>query len=358
MTDEASRDETHASDQGACTLNSSRSAPPRGKSRTCIAQHFGLFIALLALACDSGGSATAIARAAFDANERETLVALARLEPGSRVVNVGSSSPGIVKEILVQDGNAVERDQILVILDSHPLRLAELEAARLQQQRASLMPLEVEAQTARLRAIQAELKYARNEVGSQQGLSEKGFSAGKEFRDAKLRVRRAEEEVNEAEAVLHQLRATVAISEREAANGVLKAEVTVEQTLIRSPLEGQVLRVRVREGERIDGRPVVSVGATKDMYAVAEVHANDIRLVEAGQRAQFTSPALSDPIDGRVETVGEMIFGNGITGEDPSAPRGLRVVEVRVRLEDNVLARRLTNLEGQLRIFLDDTAAR
>ncbi len=308
-------------------------------------------------ACDGGGPSAA-ALAALADGERASLVALARLEPGSRVVNVGSSASGLVKQILVQDGDPVQRDQVMVLLDSHPLRLAELEAARLQQQRAALRPLEIEAQSARVRAAQAELEYARNEVGSQQGLSEKGFSAGKEFRDAQLRVKRAEEEVNEAQAVLNQLAASVVIEEREAENGVHQAEVTVEQTMIRSPLDGRVLRVRVREGERIDGRPLVSVGATDDMYAVAEVHANEIRLVEAGQRAQFTSPALSKPIDGRVDSVGEMIFGNGITGEDPSAPRGLRVVEVRVRLEENELAKRMTHLEGQIRIFLDDAAAR
>ena len=41
-----------------------------------------------------------------------------------------------------------------------------------------------------------------------------------------------------------------------------------------------------------------------------------------------------------------------MTGEDPTAPRGLRIVQVRVLLEKNELAERMTNLEGQLRIHL------
>jgi hypothetical protein len=53
-----------------------------------------------------------------------------------------------------------------------------------------------------------------------------------------------------------------------------------------------------------------------------------------------------------VESIGEMIFSNGVRGEDPTAPRGLRVVQVRVLLEKNELAQRMTNLEGQLRIHL------
>jgi hypothetical protein len=90
------------------------------------------------------------------------------------------------------------------------------------------------------------------------------------------------------------------------------------------------------------------------MYALGEIHANEILMVNLGQRALFSSPALPDAIEGVVESVGAMIYSNYITGEDPNAPRGLRVVEVRVRLETNAQARRLTNLEGQLRIYLAD----
>ena len=290
--------------------------------------------------------------------DRQSLVAMARLEPSSRVVDVGSPSSDIVRQILVREGDEVEKGQVLVLLESYSLRAAELEAARLERERAELKPFEVEAQRARVRAIEAELESAHHEVSSQRGLSEKGFSAGKEFRDAQLRVKRADEQLNEANAVLKKLEADVNLAEREARNGIVQAEAKLERTMIRAPLDGQILRVRFSEGERIDQRAVVSVGATQHMYAVGEVHANEIRLVEPGQRARFTSPALPTPVDGVVENVGAMIFGNYITGEDPSAPRGLRVVEVRVRLAENELAKRLTNLEGQLRIYLDDTAPR
>ena len=42
----------------------------------------------------------------------------------------------------------------------------------------------------------------------------------------------------------------------------------------------------------VKGRPVAQVGDTSTMYAVAEVHANDVRLVAPGQSAVFSSPAL------------------------------------------------------------------
>jgi HlyD family secretion protein len=296
------------------------------------------------------------ARAQTAGADRESLVALARLEPSSQVVNLGSVEGGVIDQLLVAEGDEVTAGQVVAQLRRHSLRAAELEAARLQLERAGLQPFEVDAQRARMRASQAELSYAREEVESQKGLSAKGFSAGKEFRDAQLRVMRAEEQLNESRAVLARMEASAGLDQRDAQNKVLQAEERLEQTLVRSPIDGRVLRVRVKEGERWGGTSLLSVGATQNMTAVAEVHANEIRLVERGQAARFTSPALASPLQGRVDSVGEMIFGNNITGEDPSAPRGLRVVQVRVLLEENALAERLTNLEGQLRIYLDGTS--
>jgi HlyD family secretion protein len=311
-------------------------------------------IALHALVPGGEGPLVASEARAKEAAERESLVSLARLEPASGVVNVAAGASDVVRQVLVQDGSEVTESQVLVLLESYELRAAELDAARIELERADLGPLEIEAQKARIRAVQAELDYAKDEVSSQEGLSEKGFSAGKEFREAQLQVLRAEEQLNESNALLERRIANLDLARREAENRVQQAEARLEQTMIRSPLNGRVLRVRIREGERVDQNPVVSIAATQTMMAVAEVHANEIRLVRVGQRAVFSSPALPDALSGQVDSVGQMIFSNNVIGEDPTAPRGLRVVEVRVRLEPNELARKMTHLEGQLRIHLED----
>ena len=127
--------------------------------------------------------------------------------------------------------------------------------------------------------------------------------------------------------------------------------------VIRAPMAGRILKVLVRPGERSGTSSLVQMGETREMYAVAEVHATDIRQVEEGQRARFTSAALPDAIDGVVEQVGVIIYKNDVFGEDPRAPQGLRVFEVRVRLDESELAARFTNLEGQVRIFLEQPPA-
>ena len=302
-----------------------------------------------------GGNATAAEQPAEA--ERASLVAMARLEPASRVVHVAAAADDIIGQILVSEGEEVAAGQTLVVLGSNALREAEREAARLKLERVGLKPYEIEAQRARGRAIEARLEHARAEVERQRGLSEKGFSAGDEYRAALLKVRLAEEELREARAILQELEAGQDLQRREAENELEQANSQVEKTVIRAPIAGRILKVLVRPGERSGSSSLVQMGETREMYAVAEVHATDIRHVAEGQRARFTSAALPDAIDGVVDQVGVMIYKNDVFGEDPRAPQGLRVFEVRVRLDESELAARFTNLEGQVRIFLEQPPA-
>ena len=80
------------------------------------------------------------------------------------------------------------------------------------------------------------------------------------------------------------------------------------------------------------------------MHAVAEVYETDIRRIALGQAATVSSPALAQPLDGRVVTIGNLIFKNDVLSIDPAAKVDARVVEVRIRLDDGEAARNLTNL--------------
>lgn len=318
-----------------------------------------LALAVSAFACSEDLDVASSARAAEDPDaSREAIVAMARLEPASELIEVGAAIDDLVLEVKVSEGDTVAEGDALVVLAGHGLRLAELEAAKIELERTQFAPLEVEAQHARVRSAQANLDYARSEVESQKSLSGKGFSAGKEFRDAELQVSQSRESLKEMRAELEQLEGGLALDQRTAENKVEQARQRLEQTIVRAPISGQVLRVPVNEGERVKGRPVVQLGDTSTMFAVAEVHANDVRLVSPGQKAVFSSPALPTDVSGVIDDVGQVIYNNAIGGEDPRAPKGLRVVRVRVRLGNSELARRLTNLEGQVRIDLRSTPVR
>ena len=303
---------------GRRTMNSTFVTLPR---RTVgIAALCGALVAS-PLLCGCGPERDARAGEAEAAVTRTTIVAMARLEPKGRVVKVSAATDDIIRKIEVSDGVEVVEGQILVTLDGYELLSAAREEAELALERVELTPFEIEAQKARVRLIRAELKYARRDVEGQRGLIEKGFTPGKEFDEAELRVRRHEEQLNEAQADLNRLEAGLDLERREAQNALRKKNSELERALIRAPNDGRILKVLVRPGERTGGGAVIHMGKTSEMYALAEVHATDIRHVHVEQRARFESAALSQSIEGTVESVGSMIYTNNIFGER-SSPRG------------------------------------
>ena len=64
---------------------------------------------------------------------------------------------------------------------------------------------------------------------------------------------------------------------------VQRAEAELERNRVRSPIDGQVIAVHARDGERVNGEGIVELGRTQEMYAIAEVYETDIGRVRLGQ---------------------------------------------------------------------------
>ncbi len=103
--------------------------------------------------------------------------------------------------------------------------------------------------------------------------------------------------------------------------------------------------------------PVLAMGDTRLMRAVAEVYETDIARIKIGQVATITSRAFSHPITGKVVRIGNMVFKNDVLNVDPAARADARVVEVWIDLEDATLTERLTNLTVDVVINTGDGGA-
>ena len=313
---------------------------------------------LLALAagslwsCSVGDGAAAKAEGSPAPPVRESVVAMARLEPRGRTVRVGVADGSVVARVLVREGEQVREGQVLAELEGHRLYESERETARLRLERTSLAPYDLEVQQQRVLFAQIDLDHCRRQLKRQEELRENGLASGRDYDDAVLQVTRAEHDLAQGRAVLEQLRKSTALSRQEAQAGLLGATARLEQATVRAPLTGRILRILAQAGERVGQQGLLQMGDTSEMQAVAEVHANDARLVKAGQRAVFSSAALPQPLEGSVAEVGSIIYRNDVFGEDPTAPANVRVVQVRIRLGPAGAAAGLTNLEGQVRIFV------
>lgn len=337
----------------------------------------------------------------------KAVTALGRIEPEGEVIQVSASQMGgsnRVGQILVKEGDRLKKGQIIAILDSSDRHLAALNQAkqqvkiaesRLAQVKAGAKQGEIDAQkatiselqallrqesaakNANVRRLEAEVKNAKIEYLRYQSLQEEG-AVSISIRDTKkLTLETAEASLKEAIAnqnqtsetlreKLRQAKATlnriaeirptdVQTAQAEIENykaAVETVQADVELTYVRSPQDGQVLKIHTFTGEIIGNQGIVEIGETKQMYVVAEVYETDINSVKIGQLATINQLNLPGELTGEVDYIGLLIDKKDVLNTDPAAEIDARVVEVKIRL-DNESSQRVAGLtNSQVRVAI------
>lgn len=230
--------------------------------------------------------------------------ALGRLEPKDGVRHIaGPSLPvAVVQELFVDRGDLVEKGQLLATLDT-----AELQGAVVQEKKA-------------------ELANARREY------------------DRSLQLSRSQVESDSRRDEWHT---KVEMLEAQ----VARAEAERRLTQVRAPIDGRVLDVHARAGERVGSDGILELGATQAMYAIAEVYETDVARVHIGQRARVTSPVFAQDLGGFVEKIRPKIEKHDALGTDPASRKDARVVEVEVRLDESAAVAGLTQVQVEVTLL-------
>lgn len=236
---------------------------------------------------------------------QSVISSLGRIEPAGGVVRLaGPSGIGsVIMELRVEEGQKVAAGEVIAILDSYPVRKAELD------QRS------------------AELENAQQQLDRERKLGKTMATSASKLQGFELNVKAAR-------------------AARDAAAAFL------DLSLVKSPSDAQVLYVHSRPGERVGAEGVVEIGRTDQMYAVAEVYETDIVHVKPGQRATVSSPALAAPVSGTVERIGLKVGRMDVLGMDPIAEADARVIEVDILLDDTKAVAGLTNLQVEVEISI------
>jgi len=297
------------------------------------------------------------------------VTALGRVTPGRAAIAVAAEPGSRILKLEVAEGKKVKAGDVLAYLDTYTLRKAEHDAAKVardeawervetemaythavvDQNREAVQLLEVTVDHERKELVRFESLLASKTVQQQ------SFDAQKfllQSREAELG--KAKAELRSAEAALTRIRSTVGLQSAEAR--LKTAEAQLELTIIRAPIDGEILKVFTYPGERIANDPILKMGDTSDMHVIAEVHETDVGAVRVGQHATITSGALPEPVHGIVEEIGTLIYKNDVLDIDPRATRDTRVVEVRIKLDKSEAVSRLTHLEVSTRIDLSTPA--
>ncbi|MEM8780187.1 MAG: ABC exporter membrane fusion protein [Cyanobacteria bacterium P01_G01_bin.49] len=342
--------------------------------------------------------------------EITTVTALGRLEPSGEIIqiSVSSSAEGNrIEELLVKEGEAIQKGQTIAILDSHDRAKAALNQAQeqvsvaqanlaqvkagaktgeIKAQDAAIARIEAErsnditAQTATVARIEAEVNNAQVEYQRYEQLYQEGAISASEKDSKSLTLATAKEQLAEAKANLNRIKSAqakqiaeakatldriaevrpvdVAIAEaevREAQAAVKTAQADLDRAYIESPQAGTVIKILTRPGEVVSSdEGIARIGQIDQMCAVAEVYESDIQKVTIGQTAIVTSSAISEKLTGIVDKIGLEVERQNVVNTDPTANIDARVVEVEVKLDEESSKKvaGLTNLQVNVQIDL------
>ena len=346
--------------------------------------------------------------------EIDSVVALGRIEPKGEVIrlSVSNAADSRVNEIRVSEGDWVEAQQVIAVLQGAERRQADLQAAHAlvrqrqaeltQQQTGDVKPAEIEAQQATITRLdaqlaaqtaqrqaainkaQATLQESRVNYERYQQLTTVGATsqseldialrdyetaqadlavtlAEKEETGRTLRAQLAEERSRLAE--LTQVKPediAIATAQLDQAQiQVSQRQADLDDVLVRSPVAGQILKINTQVGEQVNTQQgIVELAQTDQMMVVAEVYETDIRKVSLGQSVQITSEygGVATELSGTVDQIGLQI-GKANFGEsqqaNPTQDVNARVVTVKVRLDDEASAQVAALTGMQVRVAID-----
>lgn len=244
----------------------------------------------------------------------DTVSELGTLEPLSKVEIIAEES-GKVAEVLVKEGDTVEKGQLLLRLDTQDLEiskaqvLAQLKSAQidLEELLAGATEVELRSKEAQYTEALLSLEEARKTLARNEKLFASGAISKEELEASRNEVIRREKALAVAQAELEETRkkpkaedvarARARIEEIEAS--LRSIERRIEKAEIRSPLAGIVLSVNVEEGDFVSsgtsasgGTSPVVVADLSTMKVDVPVNEVDIPRVKVGQRARITLDAF------------------------------------------------------------------
>jgi HlyD family secretion protein len=307
--------------------------------------------------------------------------------PGDRIAKFEEFAPGVP----IAPGQQLNKDLEVVTLASRKDRLLELQIAETQQDEANnSLKFAKLAGEQRVRAAQAELNQAKAVRSSDLAALDAKLAylklqtdtasanvarlvklradgvkiADEELDKSKLLAAQADAEQKATEASRKKTEITYDEGEKAAEAKVAAAQAELkeaeakvptksakekldlarqlaDQTILKAPITGTVLKVTGREGQPTGTEPILQMADLSAMTAIAEVYESDVgRLaawVEKGPvKAEVKNPALPRTLSGSVRSgqdISRMIARNQVFAMGPREDADRRVVEVVVHLD-------------------------
>lgn len=268
---------------------------------------------------------------------------------GAENAQITSMVSGQVAKVLVTDTAQVKQGDILVEIDNRDATIAlaqakaELAKAKRQYQQSSanssslssqviVRDDEINSAKAQVAKAQTDVDKAKQDYDRRASLAATGAISKEELTSAQSALHTAQANLNVAQAGLSQAESNrkAAMSNLAANDALIKgtdedtlpdvlvaqakveqAQLDLDRTVIRAPVDGVVARRNIQIGQRVaPGTVMMSVVPISQLYVDANFKESQLAKVRVGQTATLTSDLYGDD----VEYHGKVIGFSGGTG--------------------------------------------
>lgn len=301
---------------------------------------------------------------------------LDRVKAGAKAGEI-SAQKAIIARLRTQLSGEISAKQVSIA------RLQAQLSGEISVKQASIARIQAELENAQIECRRAEQLYSNdviatsnrdnkclqpvavreqlNEIKAHRNLSKQTLQ--EQIREAKINHERTinslREQIKTETAILDKITeirpVDVAVAQAEldnALSAVKQAEVELETSNVRSPINAKVLKIHTQPGEIIDRNGIAELGQTEYMNVMAEVYETDINKVKIGQKATIISDVLDSEMQGSVTHIGHKISKQNVLNNNPTADVDNRVIEVKISLnkEDSRRVSNFTNLQVKVLI--------
>jgi len=257
--------------------------------------------------------------------EIKSFLTVSGLVEPKEIVRVFAKSIGQAKEVLVEEGDLVKKNDVLMRLDDEQIRLQVAQAkanldvaqASLERIKAGARPQEINQAEAAVRQAKVNLDSAEENYQKMRKLFSEGAVSEQQHDQAKNHFEIAQAQYQVAsesyklvtEGASPEDIKTVEAQVRQAQSALELAQSQLGNTIIRAPISGSVTALSVKTGELVSSAmPLLSIMDKSELYLKTGISEKDIAAITIGQRSEVFIDAFSGEVfSGEVTSKGAIV---------------------------------------------------
>jgi HlyD family secretion protein len=287
-----------------------------------------LVVLLVLAACGGKSEETKKKKTDYKLSKIDQLVGIARIEPESKICPIGSEIPGRVVSILVSEGEAVKKGQLIMLLDESS------EQAQVQQSTSKITTRQqrVKSLEAKIAAIGIKLNAADVERKRDRALANAKAGTEKAATDSETTYKNLEADLIIAKADLAE--AVAAVNEINAESNYLSQLKNKKR--VYAPEDGMMLNWDVKLGQAIAaGTKLGDFAPAGNLMAITEIDELYALKVKNGQKVSINLQGTTDKLSsGTVIYCAPYLSKKSIFSDRADNLEDRRVREVHVRVDN------------------------